>query len=184
MFAPTAGRHVVAVNAETGAELWRFRPEIPKNVRLEDFPARRGLVYWPGNEQHVARILFTYGDWIYALDPPSSRSSSRRSRPQCRFLALQRHFGGDAFHRVPDMAHDAKLPGVSSAYAAMDAWSLGAAGPRPRTQRFSRTLSGMIRDAVERIPTISPMCRSRENANVSIDYQAHNIFMLGGERSS
>src|SRR6266567_6937423 len=40
MFAPTAGKHVVALNADTGAELWRFRPE--------GRPAFRGLIYWPG----------------------------------------------------------------------------------------------------------------------------------------
>ncbi|HUR46936.1 MAG TPA: LamG-like jellyroll fold domain-containing protein, partial [Candidatus Saccharimonadales bacterium] len=49
MFAPTAGHHIVALNAATGEEEWRFKPEIRKGARrLEDFPARRGLLYWPG----------------------------------------------------------------------------------------------------------------------------------------
>jgi quinoprotein glucose dehydrogenase len=74
MFAPTAGHHIVALNAATGAELWRFKPEIRKGgMRLEDFPARRGLVYWPGDGQAPARILFTCGNWIYALDPKTGR---------------------------------------------------------------------------------------------------------------
>jgi quinoprotein glucose dehydrogenase len=70
MFAPTAGNHIVALNAETGAEVWRFAPEMPQGgLRLEDAPARRGLVYWPGEKDASERILFTVGNWIYALDP-------------------------------------------------------------------------------------------------------------------
>ncbi|CAG0969135.1 partial Alcohol dehydrogenase (quinone), dehydrogenase subunit, partial [Gammaproteobacteria bacterium] len=40
MFAPTPGKHVVAVDAATGVERWRFKPE--------GRPAFRGLTYWPG----------------------------------------------------------------------------------------------------------------------------------------
>ena len=74
MFAPTAGHHLVALNAATGVELWRFKPEIRKGgMRLEDFPARRGLVFWPGDGEAPARILFTCGNWIYALDPETGQ---------------------------------------------------------------------------------------------------------------
>ncbi len=74
MFAPTVGHHIVALNAATGAELWRFKPEIRLGgMRLEDYPARRGLVFWPGDVQSSARILFTCGNWIYALDPRTGR---------------------------------------------------------------------------------------------------------------
>jgi quinoprotein glucose dehydrogenase len=45
MFAPTPGKHVVAVNAETGAEIWRFKPE--------GRPAFRGLIYWSGSGNAV-----------------------------------------------------------------------------------------------------------------------------------
>jgi quinoprotein glucose dehydrogenase len=61
MFAPTPGRHMVAVNAETGIELWRFKPE--------GRPAFRGLVYWPGADGGSARVLFCAGQFLYALDP-------------------------------------------------------------------------------------------------------------------
>src|SRR5687767_2153799 len=37
--------------------------------RLEDAPARRGLLYWPGDARSAARIIFGVGYWIYALDP-------------------------------------------------------------------------------------------------------------------
>jgi quinoprotein glucose dehydrogenase len=37
--------------------------------RLQDAPARRGLVYWPGDGTAPARVLFGFGDWIYSVDP-------------------------------------------------------------------------------------------------------------------
>lgn len=74
MFAPTAGHFIVALNAATGAELWRFKPELRKGgMRLEDFPARRGLVYWPGNPQAAERIFFTAGNWVYAIAPKTGK---------------------------------------------------------------------------------------------------------------
>ena len=69
MFGPTPGRAIVAVDASNGTELWRFRLEAVKQPRIEDSPARRGLVYWPGTGAHPARIVFSSGDWVYALDP-------------------------------------------------------------------------------------------------------------------
>nr|MDQ3622729.1 PQQ-binding-like beta-propeller repeat protein [Verrucomicrobiota bacterium] len=72
MFAPTVGHHIVALNAATGAELWRFKPEKKAN-RLEDIPARRGLLYWPGESDAPARVIFAAGNWIYALDPKTGK---------------------------------------------------------------------------------------------------------------
>lgn len=68
LFAPTPGRSIVAIDAATGVERWR-RPVGDLRNRLQDTPARRGLVYWPGAGSHAPRILFGAGDWIYALDP-------------------------------------------------------------------------------------------------------------------
>ncbi len=65
LFAPTPGRHVVAVNAETGVELWRFRPE--------GRPAFRGLIYWPGRAGASERIFFCAGKFLYALEPRTGR---------------------------------------------------------------------------------------------------------------
>src|SRR6185369_14633209 len=44
MYAPPAGSQIVALDATNGNELWRFAPERQGN-RLEDTPARRGLIY-------------------------------------------------------------------------------------------------------------------------------------------
>ncbi|HXG46779.1 MAG TPA: PQQ-binding-like beta-propeller repeat protein [Methylomirabilota bacterium] len=65
MFAPTPGKHIVAVNAETGVELWRFKPE--------GRPAFRGLIYWPGRAEAGPRVLFPSGRHLYALDPKTGQ---------------------------------------------------------------------------------------------------------------
>jgi quinoprotein glucose dehydrogenase len=73
LFAPTAGRAIVALDAATGGERWRFQVEQPAHPGLEDEPARRGLVYWPGDKASAPRILFGSGYWIYAIDPQKGR---------------------------------------------------------------------------------------------------------------
>lgn len=61
MIAPTAGDEVVAVEAVTGIERWRFAPE--------GRPAFRGLIYWPGGWRASERVLFCAGKFLYALNP-------------------------------------------------------------------------------------------------------------------
>jgi quinoprotein glucose dehydrogenase len=65
MYAPTPGRFIVAVDAENGKELWRFKPS--------GRPAFRGLVYWPGDAQAPARVMFSSGPYLYALDPAGGK---------------------------------------------------------------------------------------------------------------
>ncbi len=73
LYAPTPGKAIVALDAATGAEKWRRQIVAPAGGRggnrMQDTPARRGLVHWPGGDGHAARILFGAGDWIHALDP-------------------------------------------------------------------------------------------------------------------
>lgn len=73
MYAPTAGRAIVALDAVTGREIWRYQLESPPRIGLSDAPARRGLVFWRGSETQAARIVFACGDWLYALDPATGR---------------------------------------------------------------------------------------------------------------
>lgn len=61
MFAPTPGQHVVAVDAATGVERWRFRPA--------GRPAFRGLIWWPGRQGASERLMFCAGPYLYALNP-------------------------------------------------------------------------------------------------------------------
>jgi quinoprotein glucose dehydrogenase len=75
MFAPTPGGFIVAVDAATGTERWRFKVEGEPGPRNQaDPPARRGLLWWPGNDAAEARVLFTAGKWIYALNPATGQA--------------------------------------------------------------------------------------------------------------
>lgn len=87
LYAPTPGRAIVAIDAETGVERWRKQMEAPRRIRPQDAPARRGLVYWPGDHGNAPRILFGAGDWIHAVDPVTGDS------------ILQ--FGGDGRTSIP-----------------------------------------------------------------------------------
>ena len=74
LYAPTPGRALVAIDAATGVERWRKQLETPRQIRPQDAPARRGLVYWPGDRDNAPRIIFGAGDWIHAVDPATGES--------------------------------------------------------------------------------------------------------------
>ena len=61
MLYATAADRVVALRAESGAEIWRF--SLPRGA-----PSQRGLAYWPGDAATPARIFFTAGRALLALD--------------------------------------------------------------------------------------------------------------------
>jgi len=73
LYGPTPGKAIVAIDAATGVEKWRRQMETRQN-RPQDLPARRGLVYWPGDGANAPRILFGAGDWIHAVDPKTGAS--------------------------------------------------------------------------------------------------------------
>jgi quinoprotein glucose dehydrogenase len=60
MYAPTVGGAIVAINGATGDEIWRRK--------VGGRPALRGLTYWKGEQQPTERLLFTSGQFLYALD--------------------------------------------------------------------------------------------------------------------
>jgi quinoprotein glucose dehydrogenase len=62
----TAADRVVALRAESGAELWRFPLE-------QGMPSRRGLGFWAGDSATAARIFFTTGRTLVALDAATGR---------------------------------------------------------------------------------------------------------------
>jgi quinoprotein glucose dehydrogenase len=61
MLYATAADRVVALSAVTGAEIWRFA--LPQGE-----PSQRGLAFWPGDATAAARIYFTAGRTLLALD--------------------------------------------------------------------------------------------------------------------
>jgi quinoprotein glucose dehydrogenase len=83
IFAPTVGKYIVAINGETGAEIWRFRPPVlPTSMAANKGlvsvggygPANRGLTYWEGNAEHGPRLFFMANGYLIALDPKTGKS--------------------------------------------------------------------------------------------------------------
>jgi quinoprotein glucose dehydrogenase len=72
LYAPTAGNYIVALDAATGRELWRYKP-LQEKRGLQDFAARRGLLYWKGGPSASPRLIFGAGNCIFALDPKTGR---------------------------------------------------------------------------------------------------------------
>ena len=60
MYLPAADR-VVALEPVTGQEVWR-------HLVSDGAPSRRGVAYWPGEEDTPPRIIFTAGRRLVALD--------------------------------------------------------------------------------------------------------------------
>ncbi len=60
MYLAALGR-IVALQADTGAEIWRYAldPTVP--------PVRRGLTYWPGKRDEPSRVFFMSGRRLVAL---------------------------------------------------------------------------------------------------------------------
>jgi quinoprotein glucose dehydrogenase len=61
-----AGNRVVALNADTGAEVWRY--ELGKRIA-----SQRGVSYWPGDKQNPARIFFLAGHQMVALNAKTGK---------------------------------------------------------------------------------------------------------------
>jgi quinoprotein glucose dehydrogenase len=74
---PTANNEMAAIDGATGKEVWRFKPDgrtrLPglwgPKTSLTDMPARRGLLYWLGDDTALPRVIFAASTWIFALDP-------------------------------------------------------------------------------------------------------------------
>src|SRR5262249_15125104 len=60
MYLPAAGR-VVALDPDTGAEIWQ-------HAISGAAPSRRGVAFWPGDADHAARIFVAAGRRLIALD--------------------------------------------------------------------------------------------------------------------
>jgi len=65
----TAGRRVVALDADTGTEIWAHEEEVPEGQRFGGGVSGRGLGYWAGDASHGPRILVMAGNTkLLALD--------------------------------------------------------------------------------------------------------------------
>lgn len=66
MYLP-AGNRIVALDPETGKEVWRF--DLPDKL----IASQRGVAYWPGDKSNPPRILFTAGHKMIALNASTGK---------------------------------------------------------------------------------------------------------------
>lgn len=98
MYVPT-GRRVLALDPETGHEIWRYALTVPDR-------RPHGVAYWPGDRQTPPRILFTVAGKLLALD-------ARTGTPALDFgsqgeVDIVVPYGG-----IPTMYKDAVILGAS-----------------------------------------------------------------------
>ncbi len=65
MYLP-AGRRVVALDPQTGKEIWSY--PLPTGA-----PSRRGVAYWPGDSSNPPRIIFTAAKKMIALNAKTGK---------------------------------------------------------------------------------------------------------------
>ncbi|HZK80449.1 MAG TPA: PQQ-binding-like beta-propeller repeat protein, partial [Humisphaera sp.] len=65
MYLP-AGNRIVALKPETGELLWQY-------VIAEGVPQRRGVTYWPGDQNNPPRIFFTSGRKLVGLNATTGK---------------------------------------------------------------------------------------------------------------
>ena len=70
MYLPARGNQVLAIDADTGKEVWRHT--LPSGVRT----TARGVAYWPGDGRLVPRIVLTAGPKLVALDAATGMPSA------------------------------------------------------------------------------------------------------------
>jgi quinoprotein glucose dehydrogenase len=72
LYGTTPGLRLVALDAATGRELWRFDPFSGRNAS-ERPGVNRGVVYWADGDDR--RVLFTADHYLYAIDAESGMPS-------------------------------------------------------------------------------------------------------------
>lgn len=66
----TAYRQIVALDAETGKEIWAYNSPHP--------PAMRGISYWPGAPGYSPQIVYGTGDgWLMSVDAKTGKPASK-----------------------------------------------------------------------------------------------------------
>jgi quinoprotein glucose dehydrogenase len=68
LYAPTASVQIVALEAATGKQLWRFADSRDEQW----YNTSRGVTYWADGDDK--RILFSTGPWLYALNATTGKA--------------------------------------------------------------------------------------------------------------
>ena len=68
VYSPTIDQYLVALDARSGKEKWRYKPPVPVEL------ARRGLMWWDGEKHELKpRLYFSSADKLVALDAATGK---------------------------------------------------------------------------------------------------------------
>ena len=70
MYLPARGNQVLALDGDTGKEIWRY--QMPPTVTT----TARGVAYWPGEAGIAPRIILTAGPRLLALDAATGQPAA------------------------------------------------------------------------------------------------------------
>jgi quinoprotein glucose dehydrogenase len=74
LYTASPSRKVIALSAETGAEIWKWDPTTSRAATSGK--RQRGLVFWQNNEGGEQRLFTAVGNYLFALDPKTGRPIS------------------------------------------------------------------------------------------------------------
>ena len=72
LYTPTSRRKVIAIEAATGKELWKWDPAGERSGALRRV-RQRGLVYWQNDEGKEKRLFTGVNNHLFALDPDTGQ---------------------------------------------------------------------------------------------------------------
>ncbi|MDP1932043.1 MAG: pyrroloquinoline quinone-dependent dehydrogenase [Gammaproteobacteria bacterium] len=77
LFISTSANWVIAIDAVSGEEMWKFDPELPKDITYSE-SASRGVAIWHGDTQVCPHRIFmgTLTGFVYALDAVTGQPCS------------------------------------------------------------------------------------------------------------
>jgi quinoprotein glucose dehydrogenase len=105
MYLP-AGNRIVALDADTGKEIWTHT-EKPDPERRFDRISTRGVGYWPGDKSTPARILVMMGSKMLALDAATGEPVKDFGEGGYKDVGVP--YGG-----TPTIAHDIAVIGAAT----------------------------------------------------------------------
>jgi quinoprotein glucose dehydrogenase len=72
LYTPTATRKVIALDAASGKELWKWDPATERSGAGKG--RQRGLVFWQNDEGGEQRIFTAVGNYLFAIDPKTGKT--------------------------------------------------------------------------------------------------------------
>jgi quinoprotein glucose dehydrogenase len=120
MYLSTPSSRVIALDAETGTELWKYDPQEKKPER--EFNSHRGVAYWEDQKSGDHRILFgTVDGRLIALDADSGKPISAFGKEGAVDL---RAGGADKFKQDPSWGARVTSPPVIFKDVVIIGWGL------------------------------------------------------------